>query len=73
MVAIPTHYHQKEHGERLLKAWAEVPELRLGQLIANALALRVDRPGGDLFYVDDVPLVEAIEKFVTAYKQGKTP
>ena len=38
--------------EMLLAAWQNQPELRLGQLLVNALG------DVDLFYVDDFDLVE---------------
>lgn len=40
--------------ERILRAWQANPHLRLGQLIANAMAVRgVDARSRDLFYVED--------------------
>lgn len=42
-------------------AWLAVPELRLGQLIVNALPLSCD---SDAFYIGDNDLRLEIEKFV---------
>lgn len=42
---------------RLIYAWDQVPELRLGQLLMNSGA-------HSLFYVEDENLVKRVEKFV---------
>jgi hypothetical protein len=52
--------------ERLYAAWLKVPNLRLGQLIANAV------DGGEIFYVPDGGLADDVESY--AYprrKEGK--
>lgn len=43
----------------LLLAWNKTPELRLGQLIENAVA-----DGQDIFYLEDYALLNMIEDFV---------
>jgi hypothetical protein len=47
--------------ERLLAAWLAVPELRLGQLLANAVGHRV-------FYIEDEGLACEVEAFVRGTK-----
>ena len=48
------------------KLWAETPDLRLGQLIVNAV-------GRDPFYIEDEKLVKAIETFVSQYRPVANP
>ena len=51
--------------DALFVAWLKMPELRLGQLLANALIR-----GGDevpLFYVEDFELLKKTERFVDEY------
>lgn len=51
--------------DALFTAWRKMPELRLGQLLANALIR-----GGDevpLFYVEDFDLLKKTERFVAEY------
>ena len=58
--------------ERLLNAWQRVPELRLGQLIVNATLKRTVTTN-DIFYTEDLLLVEQVEAFVEAEVEGKPP
>lgn len=44
----------------LAKASARCPQLRIGQLIANALPAGV---GGDPFYIPDADLAEALKEY----------
>ena len=60
-----TLMEQRETIERILAAWREVPELRLGQFISCVLQRRED---GDPFYVKDDELVTLCEEFVAVYK-----
>jgi hypothetical protein len=52
--------------DAVLKQWLRMPELRLGQLIDNALA-------GDLFYAEDSEIAPALERFVDASIVMKKP
>lgn len=47
---------------RIVDAWEKVPELRLGQLVANAHWPQ------DLFYLSDEDLVERIENWAETHK-----
>jgi hypothetical protein len=49
--------------ERLLAAWLRAPELRLGQLIDNAVRAKTGCLP-DLFDVEDEQLAELVEAFV---------
>lgn len=51
-----TPEQKREMVEQILRAWERVPDLRLGQLIDQAV-----RGRGDLFYVEDHVLVLACE------------
>lgn len=44
--------------DKLRKAWEKSPDIRLGQLISNA----IDRTSYPLFYIEDEYLLEEIEK-----------
>lgn len=46
---------------RLYQVWRRFPELRLGQLIENALSVTDD--AHDVFYVTDATLVKHLEAF----------
>jgi hypothetical protein len=48
---------------KLLIAWKQVPELRLGQLIAISI-------GRDPFYVEDFDIVDKVEREVSRMKEG---
>lgn len=48
----------------LAEMWRAVPELRLGQLIVNALPARY---GNDPFFISDSALIAAIELFVRQF------
>lgn len=49
--------------ERLVVAWSQVPDWRLGQLLSNAV-------GGDPFYVEDERLIRKIEEVVRDTSTG---
>jgi hypothetical protein len=49
-------------------AWLAYPELRLGQLLDNALARR-QYVGPDMFYIRDEHLVKALREFTGALAQ----
>jgi hypothetical protein len=49
-----TEAQKREVIEQLLKLWEQAPELRLGQMISNAVA-------GDPFYIEDYDLIRRIE------------
>ena len=51
---------KREVLDRIYAAWLKAPQLRLGQLLECALPLRQD----DAFYIEDWPLVEAVERMV---------
>lgn len=48
---------KKKVLDRLFIIWMKHPELRLGQLLSNAC------PGQSMFYIEDFPLAEDVEKF----------
>lgn len=50
--------------ERILRAWEQMPEQRLGQLIVNSVG------GGDPFYAEDNVLVQFVEYYA---RTGKVP
>ena len=47
---------------RLAAAWSAAPDLRLGQLIVNAVYTTISN--SDPFYIEDEALVNAVESFV---------
>lgn len=51
--------------DRILRVWLQEPDLRLGQLITNAM---VHMDG--LFYVEDEDLAKILEKWVAERKAG---
>ena len=51
--------------DQLLAAWLEAPNLRLGQLIVNAVG---GRHLADIFYREDDDLLANVETFVTKNK-----
>jgi hypothetical protein len=57
-----TPERKREIVERILTAWEQAPQQRLGQLIDNALRFRAE-PHADLFGVEDTDLTDAIEAF----------
>lgn len=62
---------QHKHTQRVLKAWAATPELRLGQFISNAITHQSGVcEGADVFYCKDEDLVVACEAFVKSLKVG---
>jgi hypothetical protein len=56
-----TPQQKREVMEKLLAAWLKAPELRLGQLVDNAMYLCAG--SRTLFYVEDTFLVEIVEDF----------
>lgn len=54
---------------RAIAAWSCVPELRFGQFLDN---VRADEfplfP--DMFFIEDIKLIEAMEKWVTQHTEG---
>jgi len=48
---------KREVIEKLMKAWVRLPDLRLGQLLTNALGDR------DLFYIEDDALALAASTY----------
>lgn len=57
----------ENHVDAIRRAWLAVPELRLGQLVVNALPLGF---ANDPFYINDDILRVEIEKFVQS--QGRS-
>lgn len=53
---------------RLAAAWSAAPDLRLGQLIVNAVYTASSN--SDPFYIEDDALVKAIESFVERAAMG---
>ena len=49
--------------QRLENCWIGMPDMRLGQLLFNAAFMMPGRKGGDIFYVEDEKLIEAVEAF----------
>lgn len=56
-----TQEQKRDIVERLFAAWAQVPALRLGQLIGYAQHTPIGYP--DLRVVEDFDLAEAVEGF----------
>lgn len=54
---------KREHLERLAAAAQQIPELRFGQLIHNAIPTK-DKPTIDIFYISDEDFVTKIEQYV---------
>lgn len=50
-------------------AWAESPDLRLGQLIVNAV--RPTNPCPEVFYTEDDALVQGLKSFRELLQAGK--
>ena len=50
--------------DKLYQAWCDCPELRLGQLVDNAMCLYRGASQPNLFNVEDTFLIEIIEEFV---------
>lgn len=59
--------HFQQVSQRIMRAWLKIPELRLGQLIANAIDPDGKLEDGEaenvLFFAEDESLVEKIEAF----------
>lgn len=60
-----TPEQKQEVMDQLLQLWLKCPELRLGQLIDNAMYLNDDTFTPNLFSVEDFYLIEMLEKFVS--------
>ena len=58
-----TPEQKKEVLDRLLQAWIDCPEMRLGQLVDNAMYINRDNKP-NLFNIEDMALIEIIELFV---------
>ena len=56
-----THEQKRELIERLYTLWCAHPELRLGQLLGNV--------SSDLYFTEDIPLVDMLEQFYTQVPQ----
>lgn len=59
-----SHEERKAVLEEILAAWDKYPDMRLGQLIANALHF-VGNKQKDIFYVREFELVSALKKFTS--------
>lgn len=68
MSGIDAIQQRRDLVERLLRVWAEYPEWRFGQLIANATRRQGSSPcricGCDPFYLSDEDLAAAVEALV---------
>lgn len=58
-----TYEQKRAIMEKVLSYWAQYPNLRLGQLIQDAVDVR----GGSVFYVEDEKLVELLKAFSQAF------
>ena len=54
-----TDEKKRDICDRIYAAWVKCPELRLGQLLSSVSV----SAGRDLFYLEDVTLVESCERF----------
>lgn len=60
-------YDEKQYVlDRLLMVWDRHPDLRLGQLLVNALSLG-GKSEADLFDIEDYGLAEYAEEFTVRY------
>jgi hypothetical protein len=68
-----THHEREQLLYDLMECWDRVGDLRLGQLLVNTLAARINKDGGLpddrsvgnlLFYVEDRVLLGLIREFV---------
>ena len=50
---------------RLLAVWTQYEDLRLGQLLNNAIT----GDGPDLFYIEDRPLCDKVESFLAKHPE----
>lgn len=57
-----TDEQKEEFMSRLLLAWKQTPNLRFGQLVRNSMF-----PENDLFYLEDLYLLDQVESFVSDY------
>lgn len=57
----------KEMLETIEKAWAKYPELRLAQLLVNAI--KPSEPCSEMYYVEDSRLINKLELFIN--EQGE--
>lgn len=61
-----TPEQKKDATDRILNAWLDVPNLRLGQFIENARSFY--RNSAPMFYVEDMDLVDILETYARAQK-----
>jgi hypothetical protein len=62
-----TPEQKKEVCDRLYQAWISAPELRLFQLVKNACSFSIHH--FDKYYVEDLPLIEAIESYIKEFTE----
>lgn len=67
-----TPEQKREVVERLLASWLAIPELRLGQLIVNAMQAAAPFYGADLFYVEDRKLLAQVVDYETRIVKART-
>lgn len=60
-MANTTYEHKRMITNLLMGVWNAAPHLRLGQLIENGIG-EFEKP--DLFYIEDMPLIERLNKYV---------
>lgn len=71
MANIPTRNHKycTQTLDTILDIWMQFPELRLGQLLDNAIEWRDKNPDTNMFYVEDEHLLEALRAFKEELKK----
>lgn len=57
--------------EVIANVWKKYPNLRLGQLLSNAVHIGMDNDLIDLFYIEDDKLIEMIRKFDKSIVRNK--
>jgi uncharacterized protein YihD (DUF1040 family) len=57
--------------EKLRAAWLSSPDLRLGQLVMNAIAMTEDRPVNDIFYIEDDQTEKGLNATLKAQKEQR--
>lgn len=55
---------KKEVVDRILNAWLDVPNMRLGQFIEDARSYY--RNSAPMFYIEDLDIVDILETFARA-------
>ena len=48
--------------DRLKEIWKQVPDWRFGQLMCNVLGEVQNNTKQDIFYIEDKPMIEELEK-----------